>query len=54
VMTTTLETCDVSSDVSALLPLYERNLVPIVTLNGKFVGLITKIDYLNYLRRRNN
>ncbi len=53
VMTTILETCDASADVSALLPLYERNLVPIVTHDGKFVGLITKIDYLNYLRRRN-
>ena len=53
VMTTTLETCDASADVSALLPLFERNLVPIITHNGKFEGLITKIDYLNYLRRRN-
>jgi cystathionine beta-synthase len=54
VMTTTLETCDASADVSALLPLFERNLVPIITHDGKFEGLITKIDYLNYLRRRNS
>lgn len=54
VMTTNLETLDASSDISTLLPLYEREMVPIITHEGQFVGLITKIDYLNYLRRRNH
>jgi cystathionine beta-synthase len=52
VMTTRLETLDAGSDVSELLALFERERVPIITHQGKFVGLITKIDYLNYLRRR--
>ena len=54
VMTTNLETLEASSDISTLLPLFERNMVPIITHDGKFYGLITKIDYLNYLRRTNH
>lgn len=52
VMTTRLETLDAGSDVSELLALFERERVPIITHQGRFVGVITKIDYLNYLRRR--
>jgi cystathionine beta-synthase len=52
VMTTGLETLDSGSDVSELVVLFERDRVPIITHQGRFVGLITKIDYLNYLRRR--
>lgn len=54
VMTTNLETLDSSSDVSTLLPLFEREMVPIIMHEGRFEGLITKIDYLNFLRRRNH
>jgi cystathionine beta-synthase len=54
VMTARLETLDAGSDLSELLQLFERELVPIITHHGAFYGLITKIDYLNYLRRRNN
>lgn len=54
VMTTNLETLEASADMSALLSLFERDMVPIITHQGGFYGLITKIDYLNYLRRTNH
>lgn len=50
-MTTNLETLPPSAHPSELLSLFERERVPIIVDNGRFVGLITKIDYLNYLRR---
>jgi cystathionine beta-synthase len=52
VMTTALETVESSADISNLVALFERDLVPIIVHDGRFVGLITKIDYLNYLRRK--
>jgi cystathionine beta-synthase len=52
IMTTALETLDSSQDVSTLVPLFERELVPIIMHQGRFVGLVTKIDYLNHLRKR--
>ena len=54
VMTTNLETLPPSADPSALVSLFERDLVPIIVHEGRFVGLITKIDYLNYQRRKNH
>jgi len=54
VMTTNLETLEASADLSALVTLFERAMVPIITHHGRFYGLITKIDYLNYLRRSND
>ena len=53
-MTTNLETLPPSADPSELLSLFERERVPIIVDNGRFLGLITKIDYLNYLRRKNH
>jgi cystathionine beta-synthase len=53
-MTTNLETLPPSADASELLALFERERVPIIVDNGRFLGLITKIDYLNYLRRKNH
>ena len=43
---------DVKSPIEALLPVFERGHVAIVMDEGKFLGLITRIDLLNYLRRR--
>jgi cystathionine beta-synthase len=51
-MTTNLETLPPSADPTELLSLFERERVPIIVDNGRFLGLITKIDYLNYLRRK--
>ena len=53
-MTTNLETLSPSADPSELLALFERERVPIIVDNGRFIGLITKIDYLNHLRRKNH
>lgn len=53
-MTTNLETLPPSADPSALMSLFDRDLVPIVVHEGRLLGLITKIDYINYLRRRNH
>ena len=53
-MTTNLETLPPSADPSELLSLFERERVPLIVDNGRFLGLITKIDYLNFLRRKNH
>jgi cystathionine beta-synthase len=53
-MTTNLETLPPSADPTELLSLFEREMVPIIVDNGRFLGLITKIDYLNHLRRKNH
>ncbi|MGY0560327.1 pyridoxal-phosphate dependent enzyme [Luteimonas sp. A277] len=53
-MTSKLDMLDVKSPVEALLPVFDRGQVAIVTEGAgeKFLGLITRIDLLNYLRRR--
>ena len=52
VLVSKLERLDVKSPVEALLPVFDRGQVAIVTDQHKFLGLITRIDLLNYLRRR--
>jgi cystathionine beta-synthase len=56
-MVSTLDRLDVKSPIEALLPVFDRGHVAIVidsgaTGAGRFLGLITRIDLLNYLRRR--
>jgi len=51
-MVSKLDKLDVRSPIEALLPVYDRGHVAIVVDGEKFVGLITRIDLLNYLRRR--
>ncbi|MFK2904168.1 pyridoxal-phosphate dependent enzyme [Dyella ginsengisoli] len=51
-MITTLQKIDMRSPIEALLPVFERGLVAIVMDGEHFMGLITRIDLLNYLRRR--
>jgi cystathionine beta-synthase len=41
-----------ATPVAELLPIFERGMVAIVVDEGRFLGLITRIDVLNYLRRR--
>lgn len=53
-MSTSLETLPPSADPSALKLLFERDLVPIIVHEGRLLGLVTKIDYLNYMRRKNH
>lgn len=47
-----LQVLDVKSPIAALMPVFEKGHVAIVMDGSKFVGLITRIDLLNYLRRR--
>ncbi len=51
-MITTLDAVDMRSDINTLLPLFERGHVAIVMDGERFIGLITRMDLLNYLRRR--
>jgi cystathionine beta-synthase len=51
-MVSKLDRLDVRSPIEALLPVFDRGQVAIVTDGDAFLGLITRIDLLNYLRRR--
>ncbi len=51
-MTTRLFTVPPSADLESLFPLLENGLVVIVCEGDKFYGLVTRIDVLNYLRRK--
>ncbi len=50
-MTTELHTLQASQTLDALLPVFDRNEVAIVFDGDEFVGLITRIDLINHLRR---
>jgi len=50
-MTAKLNTLQVNDNLEALLPIFERDQVAIVMEGKEFLGLITRIDLLNYLRR---
>jgi cystathionine beta-synthase len=51
-MVTDLETVPPDAPVSALLPIFQHDHVAIVADHGRFVGLITRVDLLNYLRKQ--
>jgi len=51
-MITSLQTLDVKAPIEDLLPVFEHGRVVIVMDGERFLGLITRIDLLNYLRRR--
>lgn len=51
-MVSTLQMLDVKSPIEGLLPVFGAGHVAIVVDGGRFLGLITRIDLLNYLRRR--
>jgi cystathionine beta-synthase len=51
-MVSKLEVLDVKSPVEALLPVFDGGKVAIVMDGDRFLGLITRIDLLNWLRRR--
>ena len=51
-MVSKLDKIDVRSPIESLLPVFDRGHVAIVVDGEKFIGLITRIDLLNYLRRR--
>ena len=51
-MARNLVTLDVKSPIEDLLPVFERGMVAIVVSGEAFLGLITPIDLLQYLRKR--
>ena len=51
-MVSKLDKVDVKSPVESLLPVFDKGHVAIVMHGDRFLGLITRIDLLNYLRRR--
>ncbi|WP_049621958.1 pyridoxal-phosphate dependent enzyme [Frateuria defendens] len=51
-MITKLQMLDVHAPIESLLPVFERGHVAIVMDGEQFMGLITRIDLLNYLRRK--
>ncbi len=52
IMIKNLTTVQVKDSVESLFPVFERGLVAIVCDGPTFLGLITRIDVLNYLRRK--
>jgi cystathionine beta-synthase len=51
-MVSKLDVLDVKAPIETLLPVFDRGHVAIVLDDGRFLGLITRIDLLNFLRRR--
>jgi cystathionine beta-synthase len=51
-MVSKLDVLEVTAPMEALLPVFERGHVAIVVDGARFLGLITRIDLLNFLRRR--
>jgi cystathionine beta-synthase len=49
-MATQLDTLQVGEGLDALIPIFERDRVAIVLEGEQFVGLITRVDLINYLR----
>jgi cystathionine beta-synthase len=50
-MITDLEFVDVNASVDSLMPIFSKDLVAIVMDNDQFLGIITRIDLINYLRQ---
>ncbi len=53
-MVSELKLIDVHAPLDDLLPIFDRDHVAIVMDGEQFLGLITRVDLLNHLRRRND
>jgi cystathionine beta-synthase len=51
-MTGKLETVSPDTPPENLIPLFDRGMVAVVVDGEHFLGLITRIDLLNHLRRK--
>jgi len=51
-MVTELASVDVKDSVDDLMPIFSKDYVAIVKDGERFLGLITRVDLLNYLRRK--
>jgi cystathionine beta-synthase len=50
VMVTRLETIAGDAPIRDLIPLFRRDLVAIVMDDGRFLGIATRLDLINYFR----
>ena len=51
-MSTRLETVSSSTALRDLLPVFENDYVPLIVDGDQYHGLVTRIDFLNFLRRK--
>ena len=51
-MSGAIGTIPVSAPLGDLLPLFDKGFVAVVVDGDRFLGLITRIDLLNHLRRQ--
>jgi cystathionine beta-synthase len=51
-MVSELTEIDVNAEVADLMPIFARDFVAIVKDGSRFLGLITRVDLLNFLRRK--
>jgi cystathionine beta-synthase len=51
-MTQAVQTVDASEDPETLLPTFKQGRVAVVVDKGRFLGLITQIDLIHFLRRK--
>ena len=51
-METDLTEIDVGAPIESLMPIFNQDYVAIVKQGDRFLGLITRVDLLNYLRRK--
>jgi len=51
-MSTRLETVSSSTPLTDLLPVFDHDRVPLIVDGGQYHGLVTRIDLLNFLRRK--
>jgi cystathionine beta-synthase len=50
VMVTRLETIAADAPIRDLVPLFKKDFVAIVMEDGRFLGLVTRIDLINHFR----
>jgi cystathionine beta-synthase len=50
-MVSKLNTLQANEPLDSLIPIFERNEVAIVLEGREFLGLITRVDLINHLRR---
>jgi cystathionine beta-synthase len=53
-MVTELASVDVNDPIEDLMPIFHKDFIAIVTDGERFLGLITRVDLLNYLRRKSD
>ncbi len=52
IMVSNLETLDVNDSIDAVATLLNKDRVAIIKSSGQLIGLITKIDFVNYMRKQ--